>query len=65
MEVSGQLHASAVLPSGKEPVVPIGWENCTVDFALSSCCISVNYRYIRKIFKIKIIGLRRHVLYVT
>jgi hypothetical protein len=24
MEVSGQLHASAVLPPGKEPLVPIG-----------------------------------------
>jgi hypothetical protein len=24
MEVSGQLHAPAVLPPGKEPLVPIG-----------------------------------------
>jgi hypothetical protein len=24
MEVSGQLHAPAALPSGKEPLVPIG-----------------------------------------
>jgi len=27
MEVSGQLHASAALPQGKEPPVPIGLEN--------------------------------------
>jgi hypothetical protein len=26
MEVSGQLHAPAALPSGKEPPVPIGYE---------------------------------------
>jgi hypothetical protein len=26
MEVSGQLHASAALPPGKESLVPIGWE---------------------------------------
>jgi hypothetical protein len=26
MEVSGQLHASAALPPGKEPLVPIGME---------------------------------------
>jgi hypothetical protein len=26
MEVSGQLHAPAALPPGKEPLVPIGWE---------------------------------------
>jgi hypothetical protein len=26
MEVSGQLHASAVSPPGKEPLVPIGYE---------------------------------------
>jgi hypothetical protein len=26
MEVSGQLHAPAALPQGKEPLVPIGWE---------------------------------------
>jgi len=26
MEVSGQLHASASLPPGKEPFVPIGQE---------------------------------------
>jgi hypothetical protein len=25
MEVSGQLHAPAALPPGKEPLVPIGW----------------------------------------
>jgi hypothetical protein len=25
LEVSGQLHAPAVLPQGKEPPVPIGW----------------------------------------
>jgi len=25
MEVSGQLHAPAALPPGKEPMVPIGW----------------------------------------
>jgi hypothetical protein len=30
MEVSGQLHAPAALPSGKEPLVPIGQEaGCT------------------------------------
>jgi hypothetical protein len=26
MEVSGQLHAPAALPPGKEPLVPIWWE---------------------------------------
>jgi hypothetical protein len=26
MEVSGQLHAPAALPPGKEPLVPIGYE---------------------------------------
>jgi hypothetical protein len=26
MEVSGQLHAPAALPPGKESLVPIGWE---------------------------------------
>jgi hypothetical protein len=26
MEVSGQLHAPAALPSAKEPLIPIGWE---------------------------------------
>jgi hypothetical protein len=26
MEVSGQLHAPAALPPGKEPLVPIGQE---------------------------------------
>jgi hypothetical protein len=26
MEVSGQLHAPAALPPGKEPFVPIGYE---------------------------------------
>jgi len=26
MEISGQLHDPAALPSGKEPLVPIGWE---------------------------------------
>jgi len=26
MEVSGQLHGPAVLPPGKEPLVPIGYE---------------------------------------
>jgi hypothetical protein len=26
MEVNGQLHATAALPSGKEPTVPIGYE---------------------------------------
>jgi hypothetical protein len=26
VEVSGQLHALATLPPGKEPLVPIGWE---------------------------------------
>jgi len=26
MEVSGQLHAPAALPPGKEPSVPIGYE---------------------------------------
>jgi hypothetical protein len=26
MEVSGQLHALAALPPGKEPLLPIGWE---------------------------------------
>jgi hypothetical protein len=26
MEVSGQLHALAILPPGKEPLVPIGQE---------------------------------------
>jgi hypothetical protein len=30
MEVSGQFHASAALPSGKEPLFPIRWEaGCT------------------------------------
>jgi len=27
MEVSGQLHAPAALPSGKEPVATIGYES--------------------------------------
>jgi hypothetical protein len=27
MEVSGQLHAPAALPAGKEPLVPIGQES--------------------------------------
>jgi hypothetical protein len=26
LEVSGQLHAAAALPPGKEPPVPTGWE---------------------------------------
>jgi hypothetical protein len=26
MEVSGQLHAQAALPPGKESLVPIGWD---------------------------------------
>jgi hypothetical protein len=26
VEVSGQLHASAALPPGKEPLVPVGYE---------------------------------------
>jgi hypothetical protein len=26
MEVSGQLHASAALPPGKESLVPVGYE---------------------------------------
>jgi hypothetical protein len=26
MEVSGQLHAPAALPPGKEPLISIGWE---------------------------------------
>jgi hypothetical protein len=26
MEVNGQLHAPAALTTGKEPLVPIGWE---------------------------------------
>jgi hypothetical protein len=26
MELSGQLHAPAALPPGKELLVPIGWE---------------------------------------
>jgi hypothetical protein len=26
MEMSDELHAPAVLPPGKEPPVPIGWE---------------------------------------
>jgi hypothetical protein len=30
MEVSGQLHAPAVLPTGKQPLVSIGYEaGCT------------------------------------
>jgi hypothetical protein len=29
MEVSGQLHAPAALPPGKEPLVPIGFETRT------------------------------------
>jgi hypothetical protein len=27
MEVSGQLHAPAALPAGKEPLVPTGYED--------------------------------------
>jgi hypothetical protein len=26
MKVSGQLHAPAALPPGKEPLIPTGWE---------------------------------------